>query len=82
MIHSTVSVLNFVGVPEVILVLLGHLTLWGALIFFLVCVGLRILKMPTEKNLQALTDSITNESQKIHTALEELTRAVRELKDK
>ncbi len=82
MIHSTVSVLNFVGVPEVILVLLGHLTLWGALIFFLVCVGLRILKMPTAKNLQTLTDSITAESQKNREAIEELTRAIQELKDK
>jgi hypothetical protein len=49
---------------------------------FLVLICLRIMKMPTEKNLQALTDTIANESGKIHTALEELTKAVRELKDK
>ncbi|MCK9316276.1 MAG: hypothetical protein M0Q48_09060 [Verrucomicrobia bacterium] len=49
---------------------------------FLVLICLRILKMPTEKNLQALTDSITNESGKIRAALEELTKAVRESKEK
>lgn len=81
MIHSTVLATTFVAGPA-ILVVGGYIILLIAAIFFLVCVGLRILKMPTEKNLQALTDSITNESQKIHAALEELTRAVRESKEK
>ncbi|NCC61218.1 MAG: hypothetical protein EOM12_09790 [Verrucomicrobiae bacterium] len=41
-----------------------------------------LLKMPSEKSLKTLTDSITNESGKIHAALEELTKAVRESKEK
>jgi hypothetical protein len=67
--------------PE-ILVLAGYIILWIAAIYFIVLVGLHILKMPTAKNLQTLTDSITAESQKNREAIEELTRAVQELKDK
>ncbi len=80
MIHSTVLA-NFVAGPE-ILVLAGYIILWIAAIYFIVLVGLHILKMPTAKNLQTLTDSITAESQKNREAIEELTRAVQELKDK
>jgi hypothetical protein len=67
--------------PE-ILVLAGYIILWIAAIYFIVLVGLHIMKMPTAKNLQTLTDSITAESQKNREAIEELTRAVQELKDK
>ncbi len=80
MIHSTVLA-NFVAGPE-ILVLAGYIILWIAAIYFIVLVGLHIMKMPTAKNLQTLTDSITAESQKNREAIEELTRAVQELKDK
>jgi hypothetical protein len=74
MIHSTVLA-NFVAGPE-ILVLAGYIILWIAAIYFIVLVGLHIMKMPTAKNLQTLTDSITAESQKNREAIEELTRAV------
>ncbi len=77
MIHSTVLA-NFVAGPE-ILVLAGYIILWIAAIYFIVLVGLHIMKMPTAKNLQTLTDSITAESQKNREAIEELTRAVQEL---
>jgi len=80
MIHSTVLATVVAG-PE-ILIVVGYVILWIAAIYFLVLVGLHIMKMPTEKNLQALTDSITNESGKIRAALEELTKAVRESKEK
>jgi hypothetical protein len=80
MIHSTV-IATVVAGPE-ILIVAGWVILLIAVICFIVRVGLHILKTPTEKNLQALTDTIANESGKIHTALEELTKAVRELKDK
>ena len=80
MIHSTVLATVVAG-PE-ILVLAGYIILWIAAIYFIVLVGLHIMKMPTAKNLQTLTDSITAESQKNREAIEELTRAVQELKDK
>ncbi|MDD3915087.1 MAG: hypothetical protein PHF76_10625 [Bacteroidales bacterium] len=64
------------------LIFAGYAILSIVWIYFVILVGLRILKMPTEKNLQALTDSITNESGKIRAALEELTKAVRESKEK
>lgn len=64
------------------LIFAGYAILSIVWIYFVILVGLRILKMPTEKNLQALTDSITAESQKNREAIEELTRAVQELKDK
>jgi|LSQX01.2.fsa_nt_gb F0F1-type ATP synthase membrane subunit b/b' len=80
MIHSTVLATVVAG-PE-ILIVAGWVILLIAVICFIVRVGLHILKTPTEKNLQARTDSITNECQKIHAALEELTKAVRESKEK
>ncbi|NCC61216.1 MAG: hypothetical protein EOM12_09780 [Verrucomicrobiae bacterium] len=80
MIHSTVLAI-FVAVPEIFFVG-AYIILLIAVICFIVLVGLHILKTPTENNLQARTDSITNECQKIHAALEELTKAVRESKEK
>jgi hypothetical protein len=80
MIHSTVLA-NFVTGPE-ILIVSGSVILNIVWTCFVILVALRILKMPTAKNLQTLTDSITAESQKNREAIEELTRAVQELKDK
>lgn len=80
MIHSTVLATVVAG-PEILFVG-AYIILLIAAIYFIVLVGLHIMKMPTEKNLQALTDSITNESGKIRAALEELTKAVRESKEK
>jgi hypothetical protein len=67
--------------PE-ILIVSGSVILNIVWTCFVILVALRILKMPTAKNLQTLTDSITAESQKNREAIEELTRAVQELKDK
>lgn len=80
MIHSTVLA-NFVTGPE-ILIVSGSVILNIVWTCFVILVALRILKMPTAKNLQTLTDSITAKSQKNREAIEELTRAVQELKDK
>ena len=80
MILSTVLA-NFVTGPE-ILIVSGSVILNIVWTSFVILVALRILKMPTAKNLQTLTDSITAESQKNREAIEELTRAVQELKDK
>ena len=80
MIHSTVLATVVAG-PE-ILIVAGWVILLIAAVYFIVLVGLHIMKMPTAKNLQTLTDSITAESQKNREAIEELTRAVQELKDK
>jgi len=41
-----------------------------------------LLKMPSDKTLRDISDSITAESQKNRKAIEELTRAVRESKEK
>ncbi|MCK9316275.1 MAG: hypothetical protein M0Q48_09055 [Verrucomicrobia bacterium] len=41
-----------------------------------------LLKMPSEKSLRDISDSITAESQKNRKAIEELTRAIRESKEK
>mgnify|MGYP000949839069 CR=1 FL=1 len=80
MIHSTGTTSILAG-PE-LLIVAGWVILCTAVIYFIMRVGLHIMKMPTEKNLREITDSITNEYQKIHTALEELTKAVRESKEK
>lgn len=41
-----------------------------------------LLKMPSDKTLRDISDSIIAESQKNRKAIEELTRAVRESKEK
>lgn len=85
MIHSTMSASTIIAqglVDEEYVSLVCFFIFWGTAVYFFLAVGYKIMKVPTDKTLQKLSDSIIANSQKNSEALEELTRAVRELKDK
>lgn len=85
MIYNAVSASTIVAqglVDENDLYFLGAIILFVVSMYFFLTVGYKIVTMPTDKTLKAISDSIDGESQKNRDAIEKLTRAVRELKHK
>ncbi|NCC61219.1 MAG: hypothetical protein EOM12_09795 [Verrucomicrobiae bacterium] len=85
MIHSTVFASAIVAqgfVNEDAIYYYGVVALFGVLIYLLLRAVFSLFKAPSDKTLRDISDSIIAESQKNRKAIEELTRAIRESKEK